>query len=288
MALADAVTRAQETMSREVARTAPTVVDPNYATDILKQVGLDPNDPRSRAVVAVARRYNLDPVLGHIEIIAKSRRPYITRDGYIHIAHAAGQLDGIEVTDGPRRDGREWVATVTVWRKDMSHAFVYPGRADLAADNGPELAIARAERRALKRAFAVTLPREFDEGGDEPNMPAPAPTSTEADEPTPAQVQTPAEPEAHTEAPTEADDPGGPRVTPQQRRAIFAECNRLGLADDDARGARLRLWAGVTGREVASTNELSEVEASAIITVLRNMTTGEGFAPDKTEASKND
>jgi hypothetical protein len=137
---------------------------PDHAR-ILALIGLNPSDPKAHAVVAVAERYGLDPVLGHIQIIGSSRMPYITRDGFLFIAHRSGQLDGIEVVDGPRRDEREreWTALVAVYRKDMGRPFTYPGRAELGRDNGPEMALARAERRALRRAFAVTLPSAFVE-----------------------------------------------------------------------------------------------------------------------------
>lgn len=273
MPLDEAVNRARDTMSREV---IPRPVVADYSTDVLKLIGLDPNDPRAHAVVAVARRYGFDPVLGHIAIIPKSKMPYVTRDGYIHVAHMSGQLDGISVIDGPRRDGREWVATVSVYRRDMSHAFTYPGRADLASDNGPEMAITRAERRALKRAFDVTLPREFDDGDPGvPRMPAPpvnAPQTPEhADPPT----------EAAGEPPRPAQD-FPPELAPAQLRALHAQFRRLGFGGDDAadREHRHALLSRILGREVTDSGQLNEVEASAAITALRNMQPGETFGPD--------
>jgi len=283
--LADAVERAGETM-RDAASAETPAFGPVDQSQVLRIVGLDPRDPKAHAVVAVARRYALDPVLGHISILRNSTLPYVTRDGFLHIAHRSGQLDGIEVVDGPRREGSEWVARVAVFRRDMAHAFIYPGRADVADHNGPEMAITRAERRALKRAFAVTLPSDF---ADDENTPANAPSATERHDPPPARVETPTEQErqalallnegapAVVDAPLPGDEPPPGELSPQQRRAIFAQCSRLGLAsaDDETRSKRLALFGRILGRDVQSTVELSEDEASELIHTLASMAADE-------------
>ena len=64
---------------------------------IAQYLGLNPNDAKSHAVVAVCERYELDPVLKHVIVIPKGG-VYITRDGLLHIAHRSGQLDGITTT----------------------------------------------------------------------------------------------------------------------------------------------------------------------------------------------
>lgn len=135
---------------------------------VLQYLGLNPGDPKSRAVVAVARRYDLDPLLKHVIVIPKGG-VYITRDGLLHIAHRSGQLDGIVVEQEPTlsEDGREWVARVTVYRKDMRHGFTYPGRYPAGTGNvtyAPEMALKAAESHALRRAFDVTgLPAEDEQ-----------------------------------------------------------------------------------------------------------------------------
>jgi len=135
---------------------------------VLQYLGLNPGDPKSRAVVAVARRYDLDPLLKHVIVIPKGG-VYITRDGLLHIAHRSGQLDGIVVEQEPTlsEDGREWVARVTVYRKDMRHGFTYPGRYPAGTGNvtyAPEMALKAAESHALRRAFDVTgLPTEDEQ-----------------------------------------------------------------------------------------------------------------------------
>ena len=94
---------------------------------ILKAVGLDRAAPEQRELaLAIAKRYDLDLMLKHLVLI--DGKPYITRDALLWIAHRSGQFDGIGVTK-PVVDRRLLAsATATVWRKDMSHPFIYPGR----------------------------------------------------------------------------------------------------------------------------------------------------------------
>lgn len=229
---------------------------PPDQAQILRIIGLNPADPKAHAVVAVAERYGLDPVLGHIMILPKSQRPYITRDGYLHIAHRSGHLDGIEVTDGPRRDGaeREWTARVAVYRKDMSRPFVFPGRAALDLDNGPEMSLARAERRALKRAFDVTLPDAFAEDEfDERPLPAPyVPPGPRDGGASPAA------------APQEGPAPAAPKVTRAKLRALQAAFKDAGTGRDE----RLALLSRWSGREVPSASDLTGTEADEALSRL--------------------
>ena len=140
---------------------------------VLAYLGLNPNDPRSRAVVAVARRYDLDPLLKHVIVIPRGG-VYITRDGLLHTAHSSGQLDGIVVEQEPvlSEDGTEWGARVSVYRKDMRHPFTYPGRYPVNGSNrdyAQEMALKAAEAHALRRAFDVTgLPTEDEQRPAEP------------------------------------------------------------------------------------------------------------------------
>lgn len=134
---------------------------------VLSYLGLNPEDPRSQAVVAVAQRYDLDPLLKHVIVIPKGG-VYITRDGLLHVAHRSGQLDGIVVEQEPTlsEDGKEWVARVSVWRKDMGHPFTFPGRYAVAGMNreyAQEMSLKAAEAHALRRAFDVTGIPALDE-----------------------------------------------------------------------------------------------------------------------------
>ena len=138
---------------------------------IVKYLGLNPADPKSVAVVAVARRYDLDPLLKHVVLIVSKKHGtatvYITRDGLLHVAHQSGQLDGIVVEQEPvlSDDGGEWVARVSVWRKDMGHPFTFPGRFSATADHdyAQEMALKAAESHALRRAFDVAGLPSLDE-----------------------------------------------------------------------------------------------------------------------------
>jgi len=126
---------------------------------ILKAVGLDRVPPEQRDLaLAIAKRYDLDLMLKHLVLV--DGRPYITRDALLHIAHRSGQFDGLEVSE-PVLDGDYWRSTATVYRKDMSKPFVYPGRYPVKGGNArfaPEMAIKVAEVMALRRAFDVSAP----------------------------------------------------------------------------------------------------------------------------------
>jgi len=133
--------------------------------DILEYLGLPPNSVNARATVLVCKRYGLDPLLGHLEIV--KNKIYITRDGMLHVAHQSGQLNGI-VVDEERRNTTDdgWTAYVSVHRRDMDYPFRYGGQCkdNEQKDDPQAMALARAERRALRRAFDIPA---YDDG-DEP------------------------------------------------------------------------------------------------------------------------
>lgn len=126
---------------------------------LLKAVGLDrvPVEQRELAI-AIADRYQLDLLLKHVVLI--EGRPYVTRDGLLHIAHRSGQFDGMEVSD-PVLEGEHWRARCSVYRKDMGRPFTYAGRYPAKGGNqrfAPEMAVKVAEVMALRRAFDVSAP----------------------------------------------------------------------------------------------------------------------------------
>ena len=135
--------------------TAPRSLD----VALLKAVGLDRLAPeQQKLALAIAERYDLDLLLKHLVMI--EGRPYITRDGLLHVAHRSGQLDGIETTEPAVVDGF-WRSTCSVYRKDMGHAFTYGGRYPTSGGNqkfAPEMAVKVGEVMALRRAFDVSAP----------------------------------------------------------------------------------------------------------------------------------
>lgn len=138
---------------------APVDTDQRRSLALLKAVGLDRLAPEQRELALhIARRYELDLMLKHLVMI--EGRPYITRDGLLHVAHRSGQLDGIETTEAVVVDG-EWRSTCSVYRKDMSRPFTYTGRYPIAGANrkfAPEMATKVGEVMALRRAFDVAAP----------------------------------------------------------------------------------------------------------------------------------
>ena len=146
---------------------------------LLKAVGLDRAAPEQRELAfRLAERYELDLFLKHIVLI--EGKPYITRDGLLHVAHRSGQLDGIEVSDAVIVEGF-WRSTCSVYRKDMSRPFTYTGRYPTSGGNqkfAPEMAVKVGEVMALRRAFDVAAPvLEERWDVDVTTEPAPAPQS---------------------------------------------------------------------------------------------------------------
>jgi hypothetical protein len=137
---------------------ALTTSDPREAA-LLKAVGFDRLAPEQRELaLAIAGKYELDTMLKHLVMI--EGRPYITRDGLLHVAHRSGQLDGIETSEPAIVDGF-WRASCSVYRKDMSRPFTYTGRYPTTGGNqkfAPEMAVKVAEVMALRRAFDVAAP----------------------------------------------------------------------------------------------------------------------------------
>lgn len=148
---------------------------------LLKAVGLDRLAPEQRELALhIAERYGLDLMLKHLVMI--EGRPYITRDGLLHVAHRHGQLDGIETTE-PEIVGDYWRSTCSVFRKDMSHPFTYTGRYPTKGGNtkfAPEMAVKVGEVMSLRRAFDVAAPVLEERWDVEvPEPPAPKPTLAE-------------------------------------------------------------------------------------------------------------
>jgi hypothetical protein len=142
---------------------------------LLRAIGLDKCAPEQRELaLAIADRYDLDMMLRHIVMV--EGKPFITRDGLLHIAHRSGVFDGIAVTT-PEKVDRYWRCTATVWRKDMTRPFIYPGRYPAGAKNDEEMGIKVAESMALRRGFDVSAPtldeRWASDDGEVPATPEP-------------------------------------------------------------------------------------------------------------------
>jgi len=145
--------------------------------DDLRLLGLDPARPESRLLVRLCNRYGLDPLLKHVQLIkvrGGTVEPYITRDGLLDIAHRSGVLDGISAEASRGEHG--WRASCTVWRKDWSHPVTYNAGCGFqeGKDDPEAMAIARAERRTLKRAFDVAGTGDEDDDADEAEAPSSA------------------------------------------------------------------------------------------------------------------
>lgn len=125
-------------------------------TEILKSIGIDAANPVHQAALLACDKYDLDPIRKEVIVIPRGG-VYVTRDGYLRVAHRSGQLDGI-VIEAEGETPTHWTARAAVYRKDAKFPFTYNGRYPKAGTNkqyGAEMAITRAERTALSRAFPV-------------------------------------------------------------------------------------------------------------------------------------
>jgi hypothetical protein len=182
--------------------TVPAVSDPRELA-LLKAVGLDRVAPEQRELALnIAQRYDLDLMLKHLVMV--EGRPYITRDGLLHLAHRSGQLDGIETSEPVIVDDY-WRSTCSVYRKDMSRPFTYTGRYPTKGGNAkfaPEMAVKVGEVMALRRAFDVAAPALEERWDvDVPVVAAPPkPTLAERAAETRAAIEAPAEEAEYVEA----------------------------------------------------------------------------------------
>lgn len=161
---------------------APIMVGDARRDALLRALGFDKlSEGQRELALAISNQYDLDPMLRHVVMV--DGKPYITRDGLLHVAHKSGDFDGIEV-DPPTldADGKYWRTTCRVYRRSFSRPFIYPGRYPATSGNvkyNEEMAIKVAEVMTLRRAFDVSAPvlEERWDGEIEDVSETPAPTS---------------------------------------------------------------------------------------------------------------
>jgi hypothetical protein len=230
---------------------ARTVPDrPHYAIDhdaVLKAVGINARDPNAQALLLTCERYGLDPILKHMILI--QGRPYVTRDGLLHVAHRSGQFDGIEVVEQGETQTHH-TAKVSVYRKDMGRPFTYIGRYPKNGSNkgyGPEMAVKCGEVMALRRAFNVGLCAREEvwdqEIADEAPSPSRRPNRQRAALPPPIDIEREAEDEP---APDRQAINAG--FTPRETQQVYE------APDDDERPD----WPGFAARRAKSHNDALE------------------------------
>jgi hypothetical protein len=197
---------------------ATTQTDPDKRQlALLRAIGLDRAAPEQREIALhIANRYDLDLLLKHLVLI--EGRPYITRDGLLHIAHRSGVLDGIETTV-PEVVNDEWRVSCSVYRKDMSRPFTYAGRYPTKGGNqkfAPEMATKVAESMALRRAFDVAAPTQDERWDLEVAVPTP---------PKPSLAET---------ARAKAQQVSGADVPPEEPEAVSVDPTAISEAESEA------------------------------------------------------
>jgi hypothetical protein len=254
-----------------VIETVPEVKDPRELA-LLKAVGLDKLSSEQRELALnIAHRYELDLLLKHLVLI--EGRPYITRDGLLHIAHRSGFFDGMD-TSAPHLEAGYWHAQCSVYRKDMTRPFTYFGRYPAEGRNkqfAPEMAVKAAESMALRRAFDIAAP-SADERWDVPEPvsiepPAPKPTLREVAAARVATVQEAAWRDDDAPPPTVPAEPEAVQAWPALSREEF----RRIVAEEDLDDVKFTLTKSTTetlwpGR----TEQLTDEERSVLLEVLRD------------------
>jgi hypothetical protein len=147
------------------------------------------------AAIMVCKSLGFNPILQHINLI--DGKVYVTHKGLWHLAHRSGMLDGIEVLAEDETQ-THWTARVAIYRKDMRYPFAFTGRYPKGGRNkqyGPEMALARAECLALRRAFDVSMPvyEEINWEEREGERTRPPADIREVPRPAPAALPAPAE-----------------------------------------------------------------------------------------------
>ncbi|BBU22137.1 hypothetical protein [Mycobacterium xenopi] len=225
-------------------------------TDLIRYLGLNPAKPEDRAAVAVCRHYGFDPLLKHVVVIPRSG-VYITRDGLLHVAHRSGQLDGIVVEQEPVLDGErgEWVARVSVWRKDMSHPFTYPGRYPANGGNdryAPEMALKAAEAHALRRAFEVAGLPALDEQREPAN-------------------ETPHTGRSFADVSGDAEQPASKAAESHRRKWLNRMFALLHEVDCNDREDQLIVLRHLTGRDLEHRDDLTDEELREVVHTLNDL-----------------
>jgi len=249
---------------------------------ILRSLNLNPADPKTQALLLICERYNLDPVLRHVVLITGNA--YVTRDGYLAVAHRSGALDGIEVLEQGETQ-THYTAKVAVYRKDMSHPFVFVGRfpknKNMAKEYGPEMAVKVAEVQSLRRAFNVTGISAADEMWAEEPVQAAAADLPRAALGAGAELPATASPAASPAAPPSTTrrrppptnvDPATGEVAPipvaSSEAEPFTEANELIVDPGVARAVKAEAIAsGLTAAQVAAI--CAEVGGTNIIAKVR-------------------
>jgi len=130
-------------------------------------------------LVHLANQYKLDPLKREIWAVKYSYNPaqiFVSRDGFLSIAHKSGQFNGMETTFVEPKDPAkidDLTATCTVYRKDMEHAIKvtirmgeYNTKMSVWKTKPRTMLQKVAESQALRRAFNVAgvySPEEFDQ-----------------------------------------------------------------------------------------------------------------------------
>jgi hypothetical protein len=162
----------------------------------------------------------------------------------------------------------------------MSHGFTYSagcGKQEPQAQqgHGAEMALARAERRALHRAF--NIPTSGGDWDDDPpevySSPVTHSTGGEA-----------AREVGSTPSPAPSPPEGAvPRMTHGQSTTLADYLEQLGLMGQAMRGPRMAYISDVLGRDVGDTRTITYAEAELLLQAMREAARALDVEPDVIE-----
>ena len=168
------------------------------------------------------------------------------------------------IVRGLRKGETDW--QVSTWDLDRATTAGYVTKNPKYKTNPAEMFVARATAEICRwvasdaiMGMPYTVEEIRDEGGSFEGRPQPV-RLTAAEILSSTEIEPAPEPAHPRDLDTDGD--GEDRVTEAQKRRIFAELNKRGVTD---RSQRLAGFTRIVGREITSTNQLTEVEANQVI-----------------------
>lgn len=243
---------------------------------VLRILKLDPRNPETQALMLVAGRYDLDPILGHLCLV--NGTVMIRKNGLLHLAHRSGDHDGHEVDVEERED--RFVATARVFRKSMSRPVTFTDECMKSerVQSPRKRARTRALRNALAEAYDVAVPvdDEDDTTRPLPRLPAPVvdalpglPVAEPSFGGRPVE-DVPLSPGEGAEGVTTVDDTAPSPGLPAKAKALMAKFAALATPED----VRHELIGWATKGRSQSVKDVGDDEASALHDALHQIKRG--------------
>jgi len=236
--------------------------------------GLRGNQPAIIAAILYGREVGLEPMQSLAKISVIDGRPTLSSEAQRALILAAGHEWWIEESTNARaivcgRRRNDKTTSRVTWTMDDAKRANLAGRKNWQT-YPRQMLLARASAELARAIFAdviggLAATEEFDADTPPPDVP-----DASVPEPEPAKTTTrrrrkpPAAPPEEAPADTTPPDP----ATDGQLRAVMARFREMGLADEAQRDARLAFASEAVGRPLASSRDLTTVEAATVLHAL--------------------